>query len=1016
MLYQIVEKKEYQTPYAIGVGASLTETFSGAYDSRYAYKIRLRGEVGIPYLNRTEHTYPIYFRKLDDSLISDGTEYFLNFNKINECYERSAYCMCRGAFKVGKAYRFALRYKAADVKENLSVSLEVYYGGQKTRYYYETADEKHSFALKDAKEFCELEKEIVFQKEVDFVMVKISGVDFKGTASVYTPILTDGETNFVPKFSYIPDELGTQEWIGEGFSLTERPIFTVKVNGIEVFKGHKLDRLHRFAGVEFVLPNGILADENKVEICFDKANRYPYIVKEIQWIALPKEFEIVGVSSLQVKDRPFGVLCYTGDAEKIEVENSSVLSYQGCEDIGEGYKVVKFLPKTTSGQLVCGIVADGVRREFTLDSVVENSENEVLTGSGDFIYVHHDFSDFIEYLSWYLNKNVGNMLTVRCCYRWGMTAEYNEEFWKRAVKALCAVGLKYALMIDGRELNGVNANPTLEVMKSKYFLGEQTHERDGAFTYWTQQFSEHEMLFYHLLSAKLQRNGIYGKLSPVYDKNGEAYLFYTGQEIHNVKEAYEELVRNLKNTGADGATRHTGVTPLFSAFFDAGYKWLGYESMYGPHELILGAIRGMSRAIGQKSFGTHLALQWSTVPCDDYAHALRYKLSLYLSYMHGVTEVNTEEGLWNIENPFTGFDRFSKACVSHREEQSEFYKFVLNHKRTGTFSTKIAMMVGLYDGMDCFSTGKVYGQHGEEWKYAAPEKSWDLLKVFYPQADINSIYYYIKKNGRANLDEEEKTFLDEFDFLYRDVTDYKSLGFYSATPYGVIDLISAKAENLNDYEFIFFTGWNSCTEEQVKRLCAYMENGGTLLMAKPHLYDSLSRKEVLFGKAEILSSEWTEKLLSYREKGRLIYFDTDAYPIEIEGYEKTLKELAKKYSSGYITQTENVSFSEYEQSTGERTIYLLNIDWWDEKPATCKLCLGKEEYPIELRGNKACTLRISASGAVAALTDSVALDIAQVSENSAVIKGFGSGEITVYANGQARTQSVCVNGETIITF
>ena len=253
--------------------------------------------------------------------------------------------------------------------------------------------------------------------------------------------------------------------------------------------------------------------------------------------------------------------------------------------------------------------------------VSAKQKDDVITGSGDFIYINQNFEDFIEYIAWYVREDIGDMITLRSCYRWGGTSEADPEFWAKAVQILKDLGLYYALMIDGRELNGINANPTFEMLDSEYFLGEQTHEKDGSYTYWIQDLDDYEDFFNHLITRKMHRNGITGKFSPVYDKQDNSRWFYAGDNIENVKDAYEELVRNLKNTAIDGATRHTGVTPLFSAFFDAGYKWLGYESMYGGHEIIFGALRGLSNSKGIDCFGSHLALQWSTAPCDVMGHA-----------------------------------------------------------------------------------------------------------------------------------------------------------------------------------------------------------------------------------------------------------------------------------------------------------------------------------------------------------------------------------------------------------
>ena len=828
---------------------------------------------------------------------------------------------------------------------------------------------------------------------------------------MFAPRLTLGEKNFIDTFEYAPNKLGNQKWIGEGFSLTERPSFRLKINGEEIFCGRKKDRLHRFAGVEFSIPGGLIKAENHVEITYTKDNRVGYCINEIQLITMPKELEILGIQTYHNKGERFGMLCYAENWDSLIVSSDNGIELIDKFEVNSGYGVLTFLPKESGASRVIKI-SDGINIRQAEITVNKEKNDSVITGSGDFIYVNQNFEEFIEYVAWYLNEGIGNLITLRSCYRWGATAELDCDFWKKAVRILQGLGAYYSLMIDGRELNGVNANPPKEILESEYFLGEQTHERDGAFTYWAQDVSESEAFFYHLLSRKLERNGIYGKFSPVYDKQGNARIYYAGDDVLDVKSAYENLVNNLKRTGADGATRHTGVTPLFSAFFDAGYKWLGYESMYGNHEIVFGALRGMSNSLGQASFGSHLALQWSSVPCDDLSHMARYKLSLYESYMQGTTQINTEEGLWNIENPYEGFDRFSYACTEHRKIQSEFNRFVKAHSRNGCQVRKIAMMVGKYDGMDCFSTGRVYGQKRDYWEYSAPEYSWDLLKTFYPQAKIGAIYHFVKKGGNAGLREKDLKFLKAFPDAYGGtVLDYQPLGYYSSTPYGVIDLISSDADNLSDYSFIFLTGWNSCNEAQLKKLCEYMQNGGVLMLAKPHLFDSVMREEVLTGHGSIIESEYVEALLSYQKTGNLIYFDKESYPIDFcEEYKKELEKAGSLFGSQIVKNVDGISFTEYETENGARFIYAINICWWTEAPSTFSVKLADKEFSVSVADNDIKLVGVSPNRKNAVLVEGIDIDITAIENESATLKGFGEAKITIFNQNGASTTKMHIDG------
>lgn len=997
MTYDKVFSKKFNNPLILNIGKTLKENVFFEFNPEYSYKLRIRGEVNIPYEHRTESVYPVYFRKLEDSLIKTNEGYSLEFNEHNFAYERSCYYMLTDELDIDKEYELLVKAKANGIADNFKVTAEVYYGEKRTGYYYEKPDKTYTVNISDSADYTTFSKAIKFEKAVDFVMIKISAIGFNGTASVFTPKLVCGEKKYIEDFEFAPEKLGEQKWIGEGFSHTERPSFSVKVNGQEIFNGRKTDRLHRLSGVEFKIPDEIIKENNEIEITYLNDNKIAYSISELQLLTLPKKLEILGVQKYQNKNKPFGVFCHTENKSELIVNTDKDIEFIENIKVDDNYCVLTFIPKKvgTNKEIT---VSDGKNTRSVKVDIFEEKNDKVITGSGDFIYINQNFDDFCEYISWYVNENIGDMITLRSCYRWGATSELDQEFWVKAVKIIKGLGLYYVLMVDGRELNGVNANPTKKMLDSEYFLGEQTHERDGAFTYWTQDVDEYEAFFYHLLSRKLSRNGIYGKFSPVYDKNKNPRIYYAGDNVKDVKSAYEQLVDNLKKTTADGATRHTGVTPLFSAFFDAGYKWLGYESMYGNHEILFGALRGMSNSLKKDSFGAHLALQWSTAPCDDDGHVARYKLSLYESYMQGATDINTEEGLWNIENPFEGFDRYSYACTEHRKAQQEFNRFVKAHERKGKQVRKIAMMVGKYDGMDCFSTGRVYGQKRDFWEYSTPEESWDLLKVFYPQAKIGAIYHFVTKGGNADLREKDEKFLKAWPDLYGgNALDYQPLGYYSSTPYGVIDLISSDAKNLSDYSFIFLTGWNSCSEEQLKRLCDYMDKGGTLMLAKPHLYDSFDRKSVLTKKATVIKNKYLEKLLSYEKSGNLIYFDKDAYPIEFnEEYAEQLKKAGERFGSKILTNSDAVSFTEYERENGSKCFYLVNIRWWNKEPASIKLKLSSKEYNLTFNDNDIKLLGVSPDESTAVLVEGIDVDILSVDNDKAVLKGIGKAKVTVF--------------------
>ena len=792
-LYSVKNKKIEKEKIKLTNGQVYTLNIEGNIDLKYNYKLRVKGGIDVPLYTRTEEVFPLYYRRLKDSVkTSDGKE-TLVFSDFNFCYERSAYCMIRDNFPLNKKGIFSLDLKNQLQSGQFLVSLEVYYGEHKTRYYYENCDEKYEFILKNGVD--SYSTEVLFVKKVDFVMIKISAIGANGEACLEVPSLSFDKQNFVPTFlSYRGD---CPNWIGEGFSRTEKQHFVVKINDTVIFDGIKIEAQQYMAGIEFIIPDGILKEKDNlltIEYCND--NTIDYLVSEVMLMTMPKDLEVLGNSSYQRLNRVFGVLVYNPYNDKVTVKGNEYIKFIDETKLDNSISVLRFLPVKMGENTEIILKCNSKTTSFVIDGISDETFDNVITGTGDFIYVEQDIQLFYEYLAWYLNNNIGNLLTFRCAYRWGRTEECNDKFWEQALKLLSLLGIYYSLMIDGRELNGLNATPDKSVFEGKYFLGEQTHEWDGSFLYKAQRLNDEEDFFNQLCSRKITKYGIQGKKSPVYDKNGAPCFAYASDSANNMQEAYNGFLNGLKDTQSDGATRHTGVTPHFNTLFDAGYDWVGYESLYNSHEILLGALRGMCNERNKSGFGTHTALQWSTIPADDDKHALRYKISLNMGYMHGATEINTEEGLWTIEQPFVPFDRFSKPCIDHRNMQEQFNKYVQTHTRIGKPVRKIAYILGNLDGMACFSMNSVYGMAGEEWKVNTPEKSWEALHTFFPQATLGAVYCYVGKGGEKGISEEIKELFKMCPESYADIFDYQSLGLFSSTPYGSIDMISSERKEM----------------------------------------------------------------------------------------------------------------------------------------------------------------------------------------------------------------------------
>lgn len=1009
-LYSIKNKKIEDEVIKLTKGQLYTLDLDGNVDLNYNYKLRVKGEIDVPLYTRTEEEFPLFYRRLKDSVKLNGEEEVLVFSSFNYAHERSAYCMIREEFPVGEKGVFSFHLKNQVISGNFSIRLEVYYGEKKTRYYYEECDESYEFVIENGKD--DFSSAIQFKKEVDFVMLKISAIDIEGEAYFNLPSLLIAGKEFIPSFLSFRGDC--PNWIGEGFSRTEKQHFIVKVNEQTIFDGIKIEAQQHLSGVEFLIPDNILKETgNVLSIEYGMDNTVDYLISEVMLITMPKKFEILGVSTYQRLGRSFGVLVYNPLNAPISVQESECLKFIDETKLDNCISVLRFLPVKTGKDINVFLKANGEIHTFLLDRISDDIGDKVITGTGDFIYVEQDIDLFYEYLAWYLNNNIGNMLTFRCAYRWGRNEECNDKFWEQALKLLSLLGIYYSLMIDGRELNGLNATPDKSVFEDKYFLGEQTHEWDGSFLYKAQRLNDEEDFFNQLCSRKIKKYGIQGKKSPVYDKKGVPCFAYASDSADNMLEAYNGFLNGLKDTQSDGATRHTGVTPHFNTLFDAGYDWVGYESLYNSHEILLGAIRGMCKERDKIGFGTHTALQWSTIPANDEKHALRYKISLNMGYMHGATEINTEEGLWTIEQPFVPYDRFSEECIAHRNMQEQFNKYVQTHSRIGKPVHKIAYVLGNLDGMACFSMNSVYGMMGEEWKVNTPEKSWETLHTFFPQATLGAVYCYVGKGGEKGLSKEIKELFNMCPESYSDVFDYQSLGLFSSTPYGSIDVISAESSIMKEYELLFFAGWNTCTHRQLELLVDYLESGKTLIMAKPHLFDSIERKQVFSKEATIIKDKLVEKLLSFKDRGNLIYFDKEDYPYAyLEEYNNAIKEKALLVKNNIIFGVHNASYVEYDLLDGNKRFYLQNICWWNDEPATISICIGAAAHKVFIDDFEIKSLLVNRDNKVAIYQKDNNTELLFVNDTG-IIKGYGIADLLVYTESGCTNLKVSVEGEKI---
>jgi len=472
--------------------------------------------------------------------------------------------------------------------------------------------------------------------------------------------------------------------------------------------------------------------------------------------------------------------------------------------------------------------------------------------------------------------------------------------------------------------------------------------------------------------------------------------------------------------------RHTGPSNMFKYMFRAGYEWLGAETMYGSMEVTMAFLRGACAEWKKDKMGVHHAVQWSSSPQDALEHFRRYRLALYVSYMQGATDINTEEGLWHLEEYYSHFHRFSAGCAGHIRQQQDFHRYVASHSRRGKFVTPMALIQGRCDGWHGFGNRQVWGWNKTQNTEA--ENSWELMKVFYP----------LSKPGEAL-------------YIHGCDNDHP-VGYQTGTPMGNVDAIPAEAmrDLFEKYRVLAFMGYH-LAETKDGEILAYVENGGKVILTRAHLIQTTKYEDVLAGRltevpnhpfgmcaspeyrtehlnggeirvcvnvdtpAEVLLStdEGTPLVGRYSVgKGKVILVNALAFPanpVIRPIYEKllgeTMRDLVAKEKI-WAETGDDVGSAVYELDDGSRDVYFLPVDWYrpEGKIRRARLLVGGHGYEISMPFGT--MIRAHANGNAAAWPHTESGDVLSIEGDSVRIQGSGKVCFTLAKDGVQRDVTV----------
>ncbi|GHU58307.1 hypothetical protein FACS189444_1780 [Spirochaetia bacterium] len=1029
------------------------------------YQLFVAGETALHYLWKNEPDYPLQYRKPEDALDSVHAwkaPYCVDLSNRKPSDNRADYrkLLYKKVFwppshsYVGYTprdtpWKFGLSAAAKDLRIHpngyIRMSVEVRLGTDIHR----TEGSPDQSAVLDIPggtyswQRLSMPLEIPADKTAS-VGVFIEGYGYEGELYIESPVLESVEGyNFLPEL--MPSTPGCEkyEWTAMNLSRKEWPELRVALNGTLIHEGEVFERCHRRS--EWTVDLGgadILAGENKLTFTVlsdyrsDYRDALPYSIYELGIISVPGgDVQIAAYPESAVSGDIAPVLIRTKKPGiQVSLDCDPGLTAEGSLSFPKpGLQVIPLRcgkPAVNAAFRICG--PGGPVLSGTIRRIVERKPDGVVTGTGDMLYVNQNDRDFADFFTWYCASHIGNLLTIRPAYRWSGSRVLNPDAWKLLVPLLNQMGMRYAHMLDGRELPGISANPNAALLEGPGFLGRQLHERDGAQFYWGKQYAETENMaaeqHYDLEQRffREQPENTYSQYSSINYASVQGRLWhYRRPDIPQDMEAAAAYSLDRLARGRYDATRHTGPSVMFKYFYQAGFEWTGAETMYTSMEPQMAFLRGAARGYNKTSIGVHHAVQWASSPHDTEERFRRYRLALYVSYIQGATEINTEEGLWHMEQWYSYHNRFGKACRGHLKQQQDFYRWVSTHSRTGSFHAPIAFLHGRLDGWHGFGANMPWGLF--DIQDCDAEKSWDLLRFFYP----------LSRPG---------------DTLYIPDCPVKAVGYYTGTPRGNIDALPVEADlsRFREYKVLSFLGYNRAEKEDLDRLWAYVSGGGTLVMGWPHLAVTTDRRELEQYRHHYLSHALTDYLggtpdfteaetpqgplhafagispagetlektadgipliQRYSIGGGALYFiNVREYPAAAAArplYEKVLTRLSDERIRDepcFIRCGNDVQFSIYDQDDGSRHLYVLAVDWYNEPdtPRRADLLIGGSAYELRLPFGVLLKIVVSAQAGAWALSEDG--EVLSVTEDGFSAQGMGIVDFQYASGGILKTK------------
>ncbi|MGL5317295.1 MAG: hypothetical protein ACRC9Q_01135 [Bacteroidales bacterium] len=919
---RIYDLKKFETPYKLLPDSSIACQFESS-KTEIPVKRTLRVVGGVDQKGKFKDRGETLFRAseylIDDYLnpsIKNSNEYSLFFEGKNYNFEQEAYFRISGEeLKSGMAkFEITTKRENLDAKNGFfGVRIELYkkQKGKHPDEIYHKPDQIIEIPFPEgSSDLAVISESFKIPGDIANLLISVGGTGYKGQCWVESPTVSVGDK--IVKIPFVPHEERKSQknyWVGVNLSSRAWPLWNLSIDGKTIFEDRIFDRASNIADFYIPLPDE-LAKDAKIALTLKKQpfeQNNGYNIHRIEVIEEPaRSCEIISVPKyITIGDTAAVLLEVNNTSKEFRIEAGDgirIISPDQKPD-RKGLLAVQITAEKLNSNIPIKVTFDNTEITGTIQQVI-SKKNDVYLSSGDEVHIDKTQADYDRFFKWYFANRIGNWYQFRPSYQWSGVRRVSDEFLAKYTGLLCDMHVPYAWQAEGRTLAAHSINPPAQSLMSPMFKGKQAHENDGGYYYW--QHFLYEGLYSDLAARARPYGGIFAKHAPIYTNKG-TFIHYDPYGVKDMEDGAKKYVANLRYSKGE-STRHTGPSTTFRYLYQAGYEWLGAEQMYGPEETILSALRGASHAYGKTEYGTLHAVQWGSYPFTDPKHSDRFYISLALAYMHGAQHINTEEGLWTDEY---ANDRFSQSGKEHLHAQVQMLDFIETHTRRGSFIRNFGVIQGRNDAWKCFDRGSIWSQKEEKWQFNDAMESFDLLKIFYPENNLDC----------SGPD-----------------------GWFTSTPYGPVDLlpIEASEEVIKSYKMLVFLGWNNYREEDFSKLLKFVEQGGCLILTGAHLNMSTNPEEnpliVKRGAFHKIISKIQERngLFTNIEhgKGKIVYFPKGVYPINKEirkEYEEQIRSQAlsvieSNKAKGWVKHSKKIGFTAWD-SADRRTIYLVNIDW-----------------------------------------------------------------------------------------